>query len=411
MPRGRPKKYFTEKQRIIAKKVTDKRAQSKVKRIAGRYFRLVIPALTGYSTDWTWQTKAIIELKQQIVDTLCAKQHLRGLQQYLVAIQRHPGSGKPHLDMLLIYRKQVKNSLAHYDYLLKHGHLTRYRSVNAAILDYGRKQDPQPLGNLDTARVITQSRVKTQLYVMMQAAMLKDPFEFHPIDWLINNNLMASASRTNVYKTIRLVKDRQNRECNRQLTERPGFREITPQLIAQCLTAQQLETYRSWPGYQVIVDHLNQICQYRCQRPHKMPHLLIVGRPNTGKTRLALQIEKCLAVYYKGVSNWFPAYRSGVYPMVLWNEFNLKSMPYPDLLNFLEGAKMDLQYKGGSVLKTDNQLIYMTSNMSLDMHIRARFSSLANRELARANLRARITEVVIPDNVDLFVLLKLVVAI
>ena len=408
MPRGRPKKYHSEVQRLAAIRHTQRISQKKLKRVIGRYFRLVIPALAEYGTDWSYVTPRIVQLREYVVDMLVAREQKRGLSEYLVAVERHPGSRLAHLDILLVYNVKIYNTSKTYDYVLKHGDLTRYRTVNAAILDYGRKQDPTPLGNLNTARVITQSRVKTELYEMMQAAMLKDPFKYQPITWLFNNKLMASAARTNVYKTIRLIKDLQKYECNRRLIERSGFQVITPQLIAQCLTAQQLEMYRSWPGYQVIVDHLNQICQYRCQRPHKMPHLLIVGRPNTGKTRLALEIERCTAVYYKGVSNWFPAYRPGVYPMVLWNEFNLRSMPYPDLLNFLQGAKMDLQYKGGSVLKTDNQLVYMTSNMRLNAHICGRFSSEQNRKLARANLGARITEVVIPDNLDLFVLLKLI---
>lgn len=44
-------------------------------------------------------------------------------------------------------------------------------------------------------------------------------------------------------------------------------------------------------------------------------------------------------------------------------------MPYGQLLNVLEGEPTDLPYKGGSTLKRDNQLIFMTSNMTLEQHI------------------------------------------
>ena len=405
MSRGRPKKYHSDNQRLKAKKANNK----KIKRVIGRYFRLVVPALAEYGTNWTHNDSRIVKLRQTVVDTLVARECKRSLSDYLVAVERHPGSGLPHLDILLIYANRIYNTSKTYDYVLKHGDLTRYRTVNAAILDYGRKQDPNPLGNLNTAAVIAKSRVKTDLYEMMQAAMLKRPFEFDPIDWLAKNKLMISAVKTNMYKAIRAVKDLQNNVCNKHLINKPGFRVITPELIQSHLSTDQLELFRSWPGYQVIVDHINQIPRYGCHRPHKTRNLLVVGRPNTGKTRLALEIERCTAVYYKDVSNWFPAYRPQVYKMVLWNEFTLRGLAYPKLLNYLEGAKMDLQYKGGSVLKTDNQLVYMTSNMRLNAHICARFSSEQNRKLARANLGARITEVVIPAHLDLFILLKLIV--
>lgn len=401
----RPKKYHTEAQRRAAIHATKK----KFKRISGRYFRLVVPALAGYPPGWTWQMPQIAKLRERVVDMLVARERKRGLDQYLVAVQRHAGSGEPHLDILMVYSKPVKNSLTRYDYIIKHGNLTKYRTVNAAILDYGRKQDPHPLGNLDTSRVVMQSRVKSELYTMMQQAMLKQPFQFDVHAWLHSNDLNRAAVKTNVYKAIRMLRDKQAAKCNRLLELRPGILQITPELIQRRLTAAELHVYRSWPGYQIIVDHINQIPRWGCHRPHKTRNLLVVGRPDTGKTRLALQIQLHTAVYYKDVSNWFPSYRSGVYRMVLWNEFSLRGLAYPKLLNYLEGAKMDLQYKGGSVLKTDNQLVYMTSNMSLQRHICGRFKSAENRELSRRNLRARVTEVVIPEGYDLFLLLKLIV--
>ena len=244
LKRGRPLKYTTNEQRLVARKYTFKKANSK--RIAGRYWRLVIPDLQQYGTDWTYDTPAICELRAKTVDQLALMQCDRGLDKWLVAVERHPGSGRLHLDILLVYDKRIKNILTRYDYLGKHGNLTRYRTVNTAILDYGRKQDPAPLGNLDTVSVIMQSRVTTDLYAMMRQAMLRDPFKFNPIDWLAVNNLDTAAVRTNVYKTIRLIKDLQSRECNRHLVSRLGFRVITPELIQSHLSTDQLELFRSW---------------------------------------------------------------------------------------------------------------------------------------------------------------------
>ena len=108
-------------------------------------------------------------------------------------------------------------------------------------------------------------------------------------------------------------------------------------------------------------------------------------------------------------SNWFPKYRDGVYPLFFWDEFKLKGgMTHTDLLKFLQGSPMDLQYKGGSSLKMDNPLIIMTSNMSLNKHITLKFKDPYQLGLAKQNLGIRIHQVLIPPKLDLFILLKLI---
>ena len=299
--------------------------------------------------------------------------------------------------------------MTRYDYLVKHGNLTRYRSVNAAILEYGRKQDSQPLTNLDVRRVLMECQARANMYGLLEAAMLKNPFEFNARQWLHDRDLYRVAARTNIYKSLRLIRDRQQVICNRILVGKPGMMTITRELIQQRLSAGELRLYDSWPGYQRIVDHLNHIPRWGASRPHKTKNLLIVGPPNTGKTALALQVKRYCPVYFKGVSTWFPAYKSGVYDMILWNEFTLRSMPFSEILNFLEGIAMDLQYKGGMTQRTDNQLVYMTSNWSLREHVLRRFRSAVDRQHAILSLGARVQEVTIPEGCDLFLLVKLVV--
>lgn len=179
--------------------------------------------------------------------------------------------------------------------------------------------------------------------------------------------------------------------------------------MEKVLGPEELILFNSWPGYQSIVDHLNQIVEWNFTRPHKTKNLFLVGRPNIGKTALARVIRRCLSVYSFGVDNWFPRYENHVYPMILWNQFSLRAMPYGQLLNILQGQYTDLPYKGGSTLKTDNQLIYLTSNMTLEQHICSRFKDEKSRELARANLGARITQIIVPRRLDLFLIQKLIV--
>lgn len=408
---SRPKKYIKDSQRKIAKKVSDRKSQLKIKRISGKYFRLVIPSIQRYGTSWKYTDQKIQDLKASVIDLLHMKQKSRGLDQYMVAVERHPGNNLAHLDIFLIYKKRIFNLYNSYDYIIKHGHLTKYRTLNKAILEYGLKEDPSPLGNLNIQNLLLSIKAsdKQGLYQILESAMLKCPFNFSCDRYIHKNNLNKYVIETSWQNIYRQVQRKHAEVCNEILMSKPGIREITPELIKQKLSDDEFKTFKSWSGYQVIVDHINQIPLYGCCRPHKTKNLLLVGRPNTGKTRLALEIEKYTAVYYKDVSNWFPKYKCNTYKMVLWNEFSLRGLKYPKLLNFLEGAKMDLEYKGGSVLKTDNQLVYMTSNIPLDIHINTKFKSCQYRAEARKNLRARITEVIIPCNLDLFLLLKLLI--
>lgn len=378
------------------------------RRVSGRYWRLVIPHLSAHGVRPPRSHAGLARLKRETLDLLHAHEVRRGLVNWCIAWQTHPGSGFAHLDILLVYAGRVRHGALRYDYLVKHGHLRKYRTLNAAILDYGAKQDPAPLSNLDRDVLLAETRAKSGLYAMMQQAMFRNPFEFDPFAWLHEVDLYRVAVRSNLFRAVRAVRECQRAHCNSILKAAPGIRPITREFVERVLSERELEVYDSWPGYAAIVSHLNQISEWGGRRPHKTSNLLIVGRPNTGKTALALEIKRHCPVYFKGVSTWFPAYKSGVYTLTLWNEFSLAGLPFSDILNFLEGVTMDLQFKGGMTRKFDNPLVYMTSNLTLGEHIRHRFKSARDREHARLNLSARIREVVIPDGLDLFLLLRLI---
>ena len=401
---ARLKKYQTQQQRTAARKQSKKRTQSPSLR--ARYFRLVIPNLTQYKD----QPQALIKLKGDTLQLLLQRQ--QQLQFYKIAIQTHATTLMPHLDILLLYKTSVLKSLRRYDYLVKTGHLSHYRKLNEFILVYGDKQDQQALTNFpsDLSLILQKKKLQQDPYTFMKTQMLKDPFHFNVHQWLSQTKLDYVISKTNWSKSISLLHHQQQVQCNKILQSKPGFQLITKQLIRKNLSREEYRQFTKSVGFfGKIVGKINEIVGFGYDRPFKTPHLLLVGRTNIGKTTLGRQIQKHVSVYHHGVHNWWPRYRSNVYKMIFWNQFNLRSMAYPQLLNFLEGMPMDLQYKGGSVLKTDNQLIFMTSNMSLEQHICTRFSSQSNRQHARANLRARIEQINIPEGLDLFFLTKLLV--
>ena len=384
---GRPKKQKSER----------------APRLLGRYFRLVIPDLRDHTDPGD-----LLALKGDTLRLLLERQ--RDLQYYKVAVQTHPTTGVPHLDLLLLYRRSVQKSLNRFDYLVKHGHLTRYRRLNQAILQYGDKEDPQPLTNMPAqiSMVLRAKQIQADPYSVLYRQMVRDPFHFQPHSWLEETGLHTAVSRTNWSKAISLVKKQQEARCNMLLQQKPGFRYIDRVLIERNLTPDELRTFDSWSGYQTIVDKLNQVITHGCYRPFKTRQLFLVSPPDRGKTSLALRVKQFVPVYHMGVRNWFPAYRSEVYRMILWDQFNLRALPYPDLLKFLQGLQMDLQYKGGSTLRTDNQLIMMTSNLTLTEHIEGRFRNEEARAHAEANLRARIEQVILPSGVELFFVQRLI---
>ena len=399
----------------VSKTATSQVAKKKYKstiRKAGKYWRLVIPHLDTYPRHPPRNHEGLKRLKRLILDQLSEREIKRSLTYWCVAWQTHPGTGYAHMDIFLAYSKKVQNSFKRYDYLLKHGYLTRYRTLNRAILEYGQKEDSEPLSNLgeNMQHILLEADVKADIYPVLQRAMLKNPFDFDAHHWLHVKDLTRAAAGTNWPKNISMVRAKRVALCNAILREKPGIQVITRESIQSRLSPDELTLYDSWKGYQTIVDHFNQIPLLGCNRPHKTSNLFVSGRPNTGKTTLAMQLEKYCAVYPLGTKGgWFPSFTAGVYPLMVWDEFNLRTLPYSDLLKLLEGRPMELPVKGGHAKRFDNQLIYMNSNLTLDKLICLKFKKTGMRNISRANLAPRIMQVKIPENLDLFVLLKLIV--
>ena len=398
-------------------------------------YRLVIRNIEGYGTFQTGGKRALgvcpalDTLKQKVLDLLLEKQFKRKakLINWSAAWQTHAGTGLPHLDILLVFERDITAYSTSFDYLIKdlnitqrdvsddvgvgHVWITPYSSkkLNKAILDYNQKQDPAIISNisLQTKEDLTRlHKLKADPYRYLELQMDKDPLHFNVQQYVKKHDLYQHISSWSSIKSK--LKDSQYAAANLALKHKPGFKYITRQLIQQRLSPQQLLTYDSWPGYQAIVDKLNQIVTYRSHRPFKSKQLLLVGKPNTGKTSLVRAIQQHCPTYHLDVSNWFPNYRDNVYSLFFWDEFKLKGgMSHTDLLKFLQGSPMDLQYKGGSSLRMDNQLIIMTSNMTLNQHIELKFKNSNQRKLARQNLKVRIEQVQLPRRVTLFPLLKL----
>ena len=399
---GRPKK-------LHKKQGSDQQLKSK-------YWHLVVPRLQDYASASPEQLQ---QLKYSTQALLQQRQSAKGLRYHTVALQTHE-DGHYHLDILLVYDKSVRHSLTHFDYLPKHPHITVYRKLNAAILAYGKKQDTQALSNLpdDMSQIIRVDKLKADPYRYLQLQMLKDPLHFNLQQYVRKNDLNQYLTTWSSIKSR--LKDSQVAAANLKLRSKSGFKFINRALLEANLNSQQLKAYDSWSGYQTIVDYLNQIPVYGYKRPLKTMNLLITGQPNTGKTSLFSNrypkpdqnpVSGYTSVYPMGAKTWWPNYRPQVYGMIFWNQAKLTSYSYDTILKVLQGSQVDLPYKGGSVLKYDNPLVVMTSNMTLQQMIQQKFGySEELRKMARSNLAVRVQNVVVPQGYNLFLLQKLLLA-
>lgn len=411
---------------------------AKNSRFCHSIYRLVIRNIQGYGSfqPCTKGQKRSVgvspeldQLKQRVLGHLIQKQSKRKVKlfNWSIAWQTHAASGLPHLDILLVFQKNTNPVLTTFDYLIKdfkiqqrdvgdqvkvgHVWVTPYspKRLNKAILQYGQKQDPTVLTNMTLEvkqQLLQLTLLKADSYRYLELQMLKNPLHFKLQQYVRKHDLYQYIKGWSSIKSK--LKDSQVAAANLELKNKSGFKFIDRAFIQSRFSSQQLLTYDSWSGYQAIVDKLNQIILCGCKRPFKSKQLFLVGPPNTGKTTLVRQIQKYCATYHLDVSNWFPNYRDGVYTLFFWDQFKLKGgMSHTDLLKFLQGSPMDLQYKGGSSLKLDNPLIVMTSNMTLGQHIDLKFKDCQQRALARQNLAVRIEQVLIPKSLDLFLLLKL----
>lgn len=413
-------------------------------------FRLIISNISGYGTfpvlpKGTLRSVNICpqldELKSRVLDYLLLQQNKRKIKptHWSAAWEIHPASGLPHLDILIVFQRKVQPYTNGFDYLIKdfnikqipassvftpgHVWITAYspKKLNRAILQYGKKQDPSVITNitLQTQQQLVQIHLlKADPYRYLQLQMLKNPLHFNLQQYCRQHDLFKQLTGWSTIKSK--LKDSQTAAANLLLKQKPGFRFIDRTLIEAKLTPEQLKIYDSWPGYQTIVDYLNQMVVYKGLRDPKTPNLFITGPPNCGKSALVWHpnphdhfnpISKYCSVYPMGMSQWFPKYQSDVYHCIYWNEAKFTSYSYDTILKLLDGSPLDLSNKGSVSRKVDNPLIIMTSNLTLQQLIQQKFNySEYYRQLARQNLTVRVQNVVVPPGYNLFLLQKLLLS-
>lgn len=419
--------------------MTTTRKSKRPDRLYKQVFRIIISFL-DYPKNIQFKGKKVLrqknirpDLQKQkaiVLDSLLQKE--KDLQFYKIAWETHERNLLPHLDILLTYSKRVKKHDNSYNYLLPHcpqvlsefpndkqvpqTRIVGYTisQLSSAVLDYGQKEDPQPLSNFtqqNTNRYIVLNKLKQDAYGFLQQEMKKDPYNFDLAEYVEAYDLASVVHDYNSVKSKLL--DIRAAVIARLELSKPGFHRITPQLIRQRLTPSELQHFELFKdkAYQTIIDHLNQICQYGPKRPHKTSNLFLVGPKNTGKTALTEVLAKTVGRYnVKYENKYLNRYSNNKYGFIVWNEVKFTDFSHNWILQFLEGIEVAIPMRYNSCLKKDNPLIILTSNLSLQQHVKKRFSdSKVLYKNAMQNLGARITQVHIPKGHDIFFLQKLII--
>ena len=354
--------------------------------IKGRHFFLTVPhfgdslegvieALKTYQPEWHYlRYAAVFETHTKDAD-----------------------KGK-HLHLYVAFPKTCRVKLDRFDYLGKHGKLERVRDY-ASVLKYMTKEN-RPKANFDYIEDIMRKDFPRAVQILLsQGLHIRE----------IYRTYSAIVANKNWSGYLRYLAFQKDSEKFRIQLEKPGIRLITPELVKARLSDKELFQYQSNTIYERIVNFINDIVKYGSNRPHKAKALFLTGAPNTGKTTLGLALQSKMGTFTFPDDGWWQGYQSDVFKLIMWNEFDLRRLAYPTLLKFLQGLRMDLPIKGSHVTRSDNPLIILTSNLTLEELICKRFSSQQNRAKSRANLSVRIDEVDIGQT-PIFMLTKLLVS-
>lgn len=366
-------------------------------------------------------------LKCLVLEELMINQKHRGLTNYTIAWQTHRSNGLAHLDILLKYDHAISKSASSFNYLLPlcpqdlallpnrkpKVNITPYAltRLNVAIIEYGTKEDPQPLNTFTAEQSsyhLTLSAIKKNPYGYLRDRMALDPYNFDLAEYSVDYNLDSLIPNWSATKN-KLTDIRAALIAKIQLSK-PGILHISRALVESRLSPEELAIFDAYPAFQTIVDHLNQIPTYGPLRPHKTSNLFISGPKDIGKTSLFTELAKHCGYYQLKIENkYLNRYSNNKYGFILWNQIKLTDFTHTWILQFLEGAHVSIPMRYNSCIKRDNPLVVMTSNLCLETHIRNRFKDntfFISHGLE--NLGARITSVNV--TVPMFFMQKLLVS-
>ena len=353
------------------------------------------------------QTKLTV---QEVYDKLLLEDKLEHLAVVLETHTKDVSKGK-HIHVYLSYlKKKYHLSLRHFDFLQNGVHVERVKNTEC-LLAYMNKEN-ECKANFDLWRkLLAHSRNMAAKTVTRMAELGHDLKDVQSKYSDLLCNLPWETMRRFAHGAAMSGYDMANRKLPSQ-----QLRWIDRELIEKRLTPTELELFDSDPQFQTLVDYINKVKKLGSRQIHKECCLSIVSGPSTGKSSLLLKLAEHYNNYNFPIDGWHrETYQNDIYSMWTWNEWDIGSVNWSDLLLLLEGFETDLRIKGSKTVKLDRPMLFLVSNETYVQHFQKRFAYLRKKlprsyEVRQVALDVRIKELNFGKQ-NLFFLQKLCVSV
>ena len=315
-----------------------------------------------------------------------------------------------HIHVYLSYVNKTELSLRHFDFLQNGVHVERVKNKECLLAYMSKENECQ--ANFDVWRpLLAHSKSMAAKTVTRMAELNYDLKEIQVKygDLLCNlpwETMRRFALTRHVYAS--------------ELSKRKGLsqqlRWIDRAMIEARLTPQELAIFDSDPQFQTLVDYINKVKKFGSRQIHKECCLSIVSGPSMGKSSLLLKLAEHYNNYTFPIDGWHrEQYENDVYSMWTWNEWDIGSVNWSDLLLLLEGFETDLRIKGSKTVKLDRPMLFLVSNETYLEHFEKRFGYLLRKlpqmyKVRQETLSVRIRELNFGKQ-NLFFLQKLLVSV
>ena len=346
---------------------------------------------------------------QEVYERLLNEDKLEHLAVVLETHTKDVSKGK-HIHVYLSYLKKRDLSLRHFDFLQNGVHVERVKNIEC-LLAYMNKENVSQ-ANFDVWRkLLGHSRSMAAKTLTRMALLGFDLKEIQVKYHDILGNLPWKTMSTFAIEVANNAYDISNRKG---LADQ--LRWIDRDLIQKRLTPTELELFDSDPQFQTLVDYINKVKKFGSEQIHKECCLSLVSAPSTGKSSLLLMLAKHYNNYNFPIDGWHrDQYKNNIYSMWTWNEWDIGSVNWSDLLLLLEGFETDLRIKGSKTVKLDRPMLFLVSNETYEQHYRKRFKYLERQSPASYKVRKEALDVRIKElnfgKQNLFFLQKLFVSV
>ena len=346
---------------------------------------------------------------QEVYERLLNEDKLEHLAVVLETHTKDVSKGK-HIHVYLSYLKKRELSLRHFDFLQNGVHVEKVKNTQA-LLAYMNKEN-ECKANFDMWRKLLGHSKSMATKTLTRMALLG--FGLKEIQVKYHDILGNLPWKTMSMFAIEVANNAYDLSKRKGLADQ--LRWIDRDLIQKRLTPTELELFDSDPQFQTLVDYINKVKKFGSEQIHKECCLSLVSEPSTGKSSLLLKLAEHYNNYDFPVDGWHRTnYENNIHSMWTWNEWDIGTVNWSDLMLLLEGFETDLRVKGSKTVKLDRPMLFLVSNETYEQQYRKRFKYLERQSIKSYEVRLKALDVRIHEldfgNKNLFFLQKLLVGV